>query len=239
MERVLPTGAMHVAIRLSPEPLTLYDDVSGAHARVVGHSVIGGARSTFYVRSVAERSRSIGAQLYPGAASVLLGVPAAELAERHTPLDDVWGCDAASLRERLATVGGLEAQLQLFEAILSARLSHARALHASTAEALAGFAGGARVAEVVRRSGYSHRTFIAMFRAAVGLTPKTFCRIRRFQRAVELLGRGQAGLADLAALAGYADQAHFSRDFTAFAGVSPAEYRRLSPDASNHVPIRS
>jgi AraC-like DNA-binding protein len=239
MERVLPTGAMHVAIRLSRAPLTLFDDASGAHPRVVGHSVIGGARSSFYVRDVAEPSYSIGAQLHPGAAPLVLGVPAAELAERHTLLGDVWGREAERIRERLASAGSLEAQLDLFEAILSARISDARALHPSTAEALAGFAGGARVDEVVRRCGYSHRTFISMFRAAVGLTPKTFCRIRRFQRAIDLLGRERGGLADLAASAGYADQAHFSRDFAAFSGVSPTEYRRLSPDASNHVRIVS
>ena len=236
MERVLPTGGMHIAIRLSPEPLTLFDDASGAHPYVVGHAVVGGARSKYYVRGVAEPSHSVGALLRPGAASVLLGVPAAELAERHTPLEDLWGYEAARIRERLAMAGSLEARLDLFEAILTARLSNAPALHPATAEALAGFAAGARVGEVVRRCGYSHRTFIAMFRAAVGLTPKTFCRIRRFQHAVERIGR--AGLADLAVSAGYADQAHLSREFAALSGVSPAEYRRLSPGAPNHLPIR-
>ena len=238
MERVLPTGAMHVAIRLSSTPLTLFDDVSGTNPRVIGHAVIGGARSAFYVRGVAEPSHSIGALLHPAAASVLLGVPAGELADRHTPLDDVWGREAAWVRERLATAGSLEAKLELFEAVLCARLAGARALHPATAEALAGFAEGARVAEIVRRSGYSHRTFIAMFRAAVGLTPKTFCRIRRFQGAVALLGRERTSLAELSLLAGYADQAHLSRDFAAFSGISPAAYRRLSPHDPNHVPIR-
>jgi AraC-like DNA-binding protein len=237
MERVLPTGGMHVAIRLSPAPLTLFDDVSGANPRVLGHAVVGGARSTFYVRSVAGSSHSVGAQLQPGAASALFGVPAAELAERHTPLEDLWGSEAARVRERLATAGSLEAQLDLFETILAARLADAPALPPVTAQALATFADGGRVADVVRCSGYSHRTFIAMFRAAVGLTPKTFCRIHRFQKALLRLGRPRESLADLAASAGYADQAHLSREFAAFSGVSPTNYRRLSPTAPNHVPI--
>jgi AraC-like DNA-binding protein len=239
LERVLPTGGMHVVIRLSPAPVTLFDDATGANPRVVGHCLVGGARSAFYVRSVAEPSHSVGAQLQPGAAFALFGVSAADLAERHTPLEELWGREAAHVRERLATAGSLEAQLELFETILTARLSDAPVLHPATADALARFAAGARVADVVRHSGYSHRAFITMFRAAVGLTPKTFCRVRRFQRAIERIGRERASLADLAASTGFADQAHLSREFAAFSGVSPAAYRTVSPDAPNHLPIRS
>jgi AraC-like DNA-binding protein len=239
MERVLPTGGMHVVIRLSPAPLTLFDDATGANPRVIGHSLVGGARSAFYVRSVAEPSHSIGAQLQPGAAFALFGVSAAELAERHTPLEDLWGREAERVREQLATAGSLEVELELFEAILTARLTNAPALHPATADALARLAAGACVADVVRHSGCCHRAFIATFRAAVGLTPKTFCRVRRFQQAIERLGRERTSLADLAGSAGYADQAHLTREFAAFSGVSPAAYRRLSPAASNHVPIRT
>jgi AraC-like DNA-binding protein len=229
---------MHLAIRLSAAPLTTFDDVSGANARVLGHAVVGGARSTFYVRKV-EPSQSVGALLHPGAALALFGASAAELCERHTLLEDLWGREEERVRERLAMAGSLEDKLALFETILAARFANAPAIHPATTAALAAFAGGASVAEAVRRTGLSHRTFIAMFRATVGLTPKTFCRVRRFQQVVEQLGRQQRSLAELATSVGYADQAHLSREFAAFAGVSPAEFRRLSPDASNHVPIRS
>ncbi|HVJ92703.1 MAG TPA: AraC family transcriptional regulator, partial [Labilithrix sp.] len=243
LERVLPTGAMHLVVRLSPAPLVLFDDASGARSHAVAHSVIGGARSTFYVRSISEPVHSVGVQLRPGAAAPLLGVPANELAETHTPLDDVWGQRAALTRERLATARSLAAQLDILEDLLVSQLTQGTKrdtaeIHPAVAEALVLFEAGAPVAEAVRRSGYSHRTFLTLFQRSVGLSPKVFARIRRFQRALDRLTRERPRLVDLAADAGYADQAHLTREFTELAGMTPAEHRALDLVASNHVPIR-
>src|SRR5687767_8303736 len=69
-ERVLPTGMMHLAIRLS-NPLRLFDDIHRNHKREIGYAVIGGARSSYYVRDIAEPGISVGAQLLPGAGELL------------------------------------------------------------------------------------------------------------------------------------------------------------------------
>lgn len=73
----------------------------------------------------------------------------------------------------------------------------------------------------------SQRRLIALFASEVGLTPKVFCRIVRFQRAV---ARSQdlktVDWAELAVECGYYDQSHLIYDFTAFAGVSPDDYRQ-------------
>src|SRR5258708_33665452 len=66
--------------------------------------------------------RSVGAQLRPGAAEVLLGVPASELADRHTPLGELWGRAAHEVHERLLEAGHPERRLDVFESLLAARL---------------------------------------------------------------------------------------------------------------------
>ena len=66
-ELVLPTGAMHVVVRLD-EQLRVFDELDAAVPRTVGHAIIGGARATAYARDVSRPAASVGAQLRPGAA---------------------------------------------------------------------------------------------------------------------------------------------------------------------------
>ena len=156
-EHVLPTGLMHVVFRLSDDPLRLFDGVSDTSGHLVSEAVVGGARASFYIRDVSKPLCSVGAQLRPGAAEALFGVPADELAERHTPLEDLWGPGVASMREQLAELHPLE-RVNAFEAMLAARLPRARALHPAVAQALERFVTVADVHDVVSHSGYSHRT---------------------------------------------------------------------------------
>ena len=239
-EHVLPTGAMHVVFRLSGPALRLFDGPDDRAGRVIGRAIVGGARAGYYVRDVSEPVWSVGAELHPGAAPLLLGVPAGELAERHTRLEDLWGSAVRGIEERLARAGSAEQRLALFESVLAARLPRVRGIHPAVAEALAGFDAREGVRSVVARSGYSHRHFVALFREAVGLSPKRYARVLRFRTALARVARRPApSWAELALAAGYSDQAHFNRDFREFAGVSPGEYRSLAPPAAHHVPVRS
>ena len=73
--------------------------------------------------------------------------------------------------------------------------------------------------------GLSQRRFITIFKQEVGITPKLFSRVRRFQRALVLSRRSAAPKWSALALeCGYFDQSHMIRDFLAFSGFSPTEY---------------
>jgi AraC-like DNA-binding protein len=237
-EHVLPTGGMHLVFRLSEEPLRLLDDAGDDAGHTLGHAIVGGARSSYYVRDVSTPSWSVGAMLRPGAARLLFGATAAELAQRHTRLDDLWGRDAAIARERLLEAGAPERQLAVLESLLALRLPVVHGLHPAVAEALDRFHTLDSVHAVVKRSGYSHRHFIDLFRTAVGLTPKVYSRIVRFQKALRRAASG-ASLATLAVETGYSDQAHFTRDFVEFAGVTPTAYRTIAPPRPSHVALPS
>jgi AraC-like DNA-binding protein len=236
-ERVLPTGAMHVVFRLSPEPLRVFDEVDAPVPRAVGHAIVGGARASAYVRDVSAPACSVGAMLHPGTARLLFGGSAVELSNAHTPLEDVWGPRAAEARERLLEARSPERRLDLFEALLLERLPRVRGLHPAVAEAL-GKLGAYPVHGVVADSGYSHRRFITLFADAVGLTPKRYARVLRFQHVLARMAAApNEPLAQLALAAGYSDQAHFNRDFREFAGISPTRYLSAAPAEPHHVPV--
>jgi AraC-like DNA-binding protein len=232
-EHVLPTGSMHVVLRLGDEPVPVWSD-SGQELDL-GTAVIGGIRSSYYVKD-AHPARTVGAQLHAAASLPLLGIPASELAERHTRLDDVWGAAAESLRAQVREARSPEAALACFEAALQARLPRLRAVHPAIAHALARFDELADVGAVVADTGLSHRRFLTLFQQAVGLAPKRYCRVLRFQRAIIGVVAGEP-LGAVAIDAGYSDQAHLTREFQALAGVSPGAYRHISPERDHHVPV--
>jgi AraC-like DNA-binding protein len=94
------------------------------------------------------------------------------------------------------------------------------------------------VKEVSERIGLSQRRFIQLFREEVGLTPKLFCRVRRFQEVIRLLGSGRRpGWAEVALRCGYSDQAHLVHDFREFSGTTPTSYLANRCEHPNHVPL--
>src|SRR5690606_32743800 len=189
-----------------------------------------------YVRDVSRRSCSVGAMLQAGASRPLFGVSAAELAGRHTPLEELWGSAAPGVRERLLELRTPERQLHYFEMLLLRRLPRVRGLHPAIAGALGCLAAGADVQGIVADSGYSHRHFIALFEQAVGLTPKRYARVLRFKAVLaKLAAEPEHSLAELALAAGFSDQPHFNKDFRQMAGISPREYRRMLPRFPHHV----
>ena len=81
------------------------------------------------------------------------------------------------------------------------------------------------VSEVAKLTGYSRRRFIELFNDEVGIKPKIFSRIQRFQAALELVKRASpVSWSEIALACGYYDQAHLIRDFQTFSGLTPAAY---------------
>jgi AraC-like DNA-binding protein len=172
-------------------------------------------------------STLIGARFRPGMAASLLGVPAHELADAEVPLAALWG-------DRLARPGGRFDESRLvpdgadeLQALLVGRLADPDAAGDRTITAAARTLvrePGTSLVTIADGAGLSDRQFRRRFEAAIGYGPKTFQRIMRFRR---WLDRAQATpddqrrLADLAAEAGYADQAHLTREVTRLAGNSP------------------
>ena len=94
------------------------------------------------------------------------------------------------------------------------------------------------VRETARELGISERRLHLVFSEDVGLSPKQWSRVRRFQRALCALYKGvDMRWAELAITCGYADQAHFSRDFRRFSGVDPTTYSVSRGRWKNHIAL--
>ena len=175
----------------------------------------------------------VGARFHPGQAPAVLGVPASELLNQSVPLDGIWKAAASAPFARIAGEGTLIARKSSMEAALLGRLAQATpADHMmSAATHWLGRHPHGRTEHLSQSMGVSSRQLHRRFLAAVGYGPKLFHSVVRFQRLLNLLGPRESprSLAHAAADAGYADQAHMTREVQRFAGVTPT---RLLPSAA-------
>ncbi|MGB5952376.1 MAG: helix-turn-helix domain-containing protein [Ornithinimicrobium sp.] len=91
------------------------------------------------------------------------------------------------------------------------------------------------VAELTQVAGASERRMQRVLRRYLGLTPKWLIQRRRLHEALDRLKHNDTPLADLAVGLGYADQAHFSRDFRKVTGYSPGEFARHQASARDRA----
>jgi AraC-like DNA-binding protein len=161
----------------------------------------------------------------PGGAYPFLPFSAAELLNRRVPLTTAWGRTAAALAGRLRQAKTPGDKFRELEQALLAHLVRPLSGRRAVTFALDVFRrtpSEQTIAEVAARVGLRPQRFIQFFREEVGLTPKRYCRIRRFLEVLRRVGRGRpVHWAGLAAACGYYDQAHLIRDFRAFSGLTP------------------
>lgn len=88
--------------------------------------------------------------------------------------------------------------------------------------------GKIKVGDMQKETGYSNRYINKAFIEEMGFSPKTFCKIIQFQRALEFLNYGAPDkMTDAAVFLGYYDQSQFIHDFSRYAGITPRRYLKL------------
>jgi AraC-like DNA-binding protein len=185
----------------------------------------------------------IGVRFRPGGAFPFLGTPASELADAHVDLEAFWGASAIELRERLCAAKTPAERFNLLEKALVAHLFRPLERHYAVRFALDTFGradSGLAIRDIARDAGLSQRRFIQLFAREVGMSPKLFCRVRRFRQALETVRHAaEPNWARVAVDCGYYDQSHLINDFRFFSNLSPTEYVRQRSECvvQNHATL--
>lgn len=234
-DRTIPTGAAQLVVNLAADSLHWYDGADLSVRRGVdGAGLCAPVPGPIGV-DTADQARTAGVVFRPGGAVAFGDVPAAALTDPVTSLADLWGPDGAGVRDRVLTASTPRGRLDVLESVLVARLREPA--DGAVAYAARALSRGAAVAWVTERTGLSASTLQRRFRAAVGLSPKQFGRIRRLQRVLLSATGDGVDWAQVAARHGYFDQAHLIHDFRALTGLTPGRYRPRSAAEHNHVPL--
>jgi AraC-like DNA-binding protein len=240
-ERLMPDGSIELVINLKQDEARIYDRENlDKYARLPG-AVLCGPHSSFFVIDTAQQASVIGVHFKPGGAFPFFKMPAGELHNLHVALVDLWGHQAGLLRERLLEAHTPQTKFRVLEECLLAEAFKPLERHPAVDCALGLFRNihtAPAIAELADHIGISSRRFIQLFANEVGLTPKLFARVRRFQQVLQTIRTGaKFSGADIAASCGYFDQAHFIHDFKEFSGINPTTYLAQRTNHLNHVPI--
>ncbi len=169
----------------------------------------------------------VGLRFQPGHAEALLGLPAHKLLNASARLADIWGAGAVEFGDPVREKRSACEKIDLLRDLSVRKFTNGResdAMIAACVKWLASRPAG-RVSELQQVSDVSPRQLQRRFQSAVGYGPKTFQRIVRLQRLLDLSAREairHSGLAALSDAAGYADQAHMSREVRDLTGSLPS-----------------
>ena len=241
-ERILPTGCAQVILNLERD--CLHDCPEGLPDQPVAPALVVGGRSTYEIVAARDMASLIGISFKPGGFAAFAGDAVNRFSNLSIPLDAAWGSASLTLRSRLRETDDIRTRFRIIEAFLLERLAACASPRADARRQLVDFAissfGAApalsTVRQVARSTGLSERRFSQIFREEVGLKPKVWCRIQRFQRAVRMLHSGtDVPWAELALDCGFYDQSHFANEFRAFSGVDATTYSANRTRWANHI----
>ena len=231
IERVLPTGTVELVIDLD-SGLASDTVVSGIKSRPV---IISG-KNNFH-----QTNRLLGIHFKPGGAFPFLPLPLHNLHNIDITLADLWGeqqaNDLLSLIHEEDTISG---KFIVLEQWLLNHLYHP--LYHQPAITLAVSELQSRPNTVMKdlaaKINFSQRHFIHMFQNEMGLAPKLFTRINRFQKVLDMIEDSDTGdWIGITTACGYYDQSHFIHEFQEFSGITPETYLNIRTEHRNHLPV--
>jgi AraC-like DNA-binding protein len=169
----------------------------------------------------------VGAYFHPAQISRFVHVPSGELTDSMVAIENLWGAAALELCERLAMTQTERERLDLLEQALLRRLTDGRATAATVdvnglAQSMLRRRGRVTIESLADAAGVSRQHLTRVFRERVGISPKLYCRLARFQSALAYARAGdRVDWARVACDLGYADQSHMIAEFREFSSLTP------------------
>jgi AraC-like DNA-binding protein len=241
VERVLPEGVVEIIIDLTDEPKWMHDNETLKHSKSYRWAWVSGMRSRFISIGVAGRSAMFIIRFKSGKAYPFLQMPVSEIDNQVVDSDAVFDSAFASYRTQLIEAPTPRRKFQVAENFILQRIRNHFEIHPAVSYVVNEVMRNpstATIGCIIQQTGYTHKHLLSLFNKYVGLSPKQFVRLTRFQHAVLHIERSkQIDWMQVANDCGYYDQSHFIKDFKEFSGFSPSEYVQRKYEFVNYVPM--
>lgn len=242
IDRFLPDGNVHLLFDLTDIPKYIYDNHSLKAIQSCKKVWFSGFRTQPITIPSGRESEMLIVNFRKGKAFPFINRPMGHLTNQVVDAELVVKNDILDLRARIREARTILQKFRLLENHLLRHYRSSLMENPCIDYAIAGitaFPHTCSLSDISARAGYSQKHLITLFKDHVGVTPKEFLKIIRFQKAVEEIERQQpVNWTALALDCGFYDQSHFIADFKAFSGFTPTEYVTRRGDLLNYIPVK-
>lgn len=243
IERLVPDGACSLVIELDDQVRWIADNETLEPIQYCREAWLAGPHTNYLSISALNETELMAVRFRPGGLCPWSKELLSSFTNRVVPASEVYGEEISSLRRSLLDTPAVDRKLQALSQWLEQRMSSANAMPDVLNEVVNSIQANPTVttiSNIIEESGFSRKHLVSLFRKYVGLRPKEFQRILRFNRAlVEIQKEQPISWTSISTDCGYSDQAHFIRDFRYFSGMNPTQFLTLETDRVNFFPIES
>lgn len=240
MEKFLPDGSVDLLIDLMETPKKLFHNEEGTAYTTFKKSWISGMK-TNYILIDASVSNMMGVHFKAGGCYPFIDFPMAELNNLTIDANSVLGNEIYTIRDAILHEPVIEKRFTILENYFLQKGKNKMDNHALVHYSVTQLMQSPQVwtiKNLSNKTGITQKHLITLFKKYVGLPPKMFSRINKFQKVIQLVEQQQkVDWASLAYECGYYDQAHFIKEFQAFSGINPVSYLEKRGPYRNYLPV--
>ena len=241
IERVVPTGHVFIVFELDGFPRNTYDNESLKPTATFSNVWVTGMHRNYISVSAHQKSEMLVIQFKPYGAYPFVHFPIEQLNEEVLPAEDVFGQEIVALREKIVALESPSEKFESVEQWLRDRLDVDKKPPEELLSALEQLSSQpvAKFNQVIEEYPHTKKHLIDQCKKYIGLTPKYFQRILRFNEILQLIQKKESvSWAQIAYQCGYADQSHFIKEFKHFSGFNPSGFiKQFSQDEKNFFPL--
>lgn len=240
-DRFLPNGDTEILIDFHDTPQYIFDNNTLKEIQACHHVWASGLRTEPITIPAGNKSEMMVISFKKGMAAPFFPFPMEEISDCVVDADLVWGSDFGDLRERLLAKKDIGLRFRMVEDFLTRKFHSQMDLNPCVAFAIGEMTqrpDQLSIARMNQKIGYSQKHFTQMFRKQVGVTPKSYLKIMRFQKAVKTIDAADSiDWGTISQECGFYDQAHFIHDFKHFSGFTPEQYAKIHTNYQNYIPV--
>lgn len=234
VERILPDGQMEMIFHLGD----IFQQVENGKGSLQARSFLYGQLHQYLDLIPSAHAKIIAVRFLPFGLYPFVPLSPKEFQQRQIDLIDLYGSAGRELEEKVNEAEETQSAITIIEEFLTQQLANRKSpdpLVLYTTQLIMQRAGKGEIQDIIRSYKISPRHFQRRFLEVTGTKSKTLARIARLQKTMQLIQDWPSStLTEIGHAAGYFDQAHFVRDFKAFAGQSPREFLKSQYALNEH-----